>query len=46
MFPIPSPLDVLVAYAIVFLTSVLATIGLLKYIERLKAAVRMERPVC
>jgi hypothetical protein len=43
MFLIPSPLDVLVAYAIVFLASVLSTIGLLKYIEWLKDAARFPR---
>ncbi|MDR6202519.1 hypothetical protein [Paraburkholderia graminis] len=43
MFPVPSPLDVLVAFAIVFFASVLSTVGLLKYIERLKAAVRTPR---
>jgi hypothetical protein len=43
MSPMPSPLDVLIAFAIVLLASVLSTVGLLTYIERLKAAVRVAR---
>ncbi len=33
----------LIAFAIVFLASVLSTVGLLKYIERHKAAIRVVR---
>ncbi|WP_155836852.1 hypothetical protein [Paraburkholderia mimosarum] len=40
MSPINSPIDTLIAFAIVFATAVLSTTAILKYVERLKAAGR------
>jgi hypothetical protein len=40
MPPINSPIDTLIAFAIVFATAVLFTSAILKYVERIKAAGR------
>jgi hypothetical protein len=44
MFRVPSPIDTLIAFAIVCVASVLSTFGLLKYIQRLKAAIGENEP--
>ncbi|MDR5855988.1 hypothetical protein P9239_17925 [Caballeronia sp. LZ062] len=44
MLPINSPIDTLIAFAIVFLSGVLSTTTILEYIDRLKAAAM--RPAC
>lgn len=40
MFPFPSPIDLLIAYASIAVVSVLLTVCVLKYIKKLKAAPR------
>ncbi|MFM0642189.1 hypothetical protein PQQ63_36490 [Paraburkholderia metrosideri] len=42
--PVNSPIDTLIAFAIVFVAGVLSTTAILKYIDRLKAAA--VRPAC
>jgi hypothetical protein len=44
MPPINSPIDTLIAFAIVFVAGVLSTTAILTYIDRLKAAARTPRP--
>ncbi|HDR8925979.1 TPA: hypothetical protein QDB26_004771 [Burkholderia vietnamiensis] len=42
--PVSSPIDTLIAFAIVFVAAVLSTTALLAYVDRLKA--KAASPVC